>query len=437
MYKLRDLVADLEEAKTGFRQEIANQNRKTYIYTFCEHIATLFAKLSNIRMSHEIYGFKHPHRQWEGILALDIWYQLLYKNIDAQYQFDDKFIDMNPMARCRILDGKVEWKGELKSRDDMENLGLEWIDDEGDSDHAYIWDNNLWENFNDNAKRISTSRQSCTTPRDVLKKIREIVDDIDGHDTAVALLNDITSGFSEDSPDFTWFQQPGKVYSDQSKAVFSKYTNLHLGRAYEVMTPYEWHELTDNDVVDGQYVKPTWDVVPHQKKEVMMNHGFQALQDAIRVLKCNGVFNIYNSADGEIEEFDKNGPGKYSQGQCAIVIERVFSMLYKYLQFKSTTSETFQRHINIDSGYKYLDTETILGSDNEASGVYFYGGDEVKYLRYLDKLKGYKNFRGLTSDEKAVLSKFIDILTKNLTWDWRMENWNLCPLCQSNIPSSS
>ena len=50
-------------------------------------------------MSHEIYGFKHPHAQWEGMLALDIWYQMLYRKIDMQYCFDDRYLNMNPMYR--------------------------------------------------------------------------------------------------------------------------------------------------------------------------------------------------------------------------------------------------------------------------------------------------------------------------------------------------
>jgi len=77
MFALRNLEKDIYEAKIGFRDAIdrdADQDAKVYIYTFCEHLAKLFAKLSNIRMCHEIYGLKHPHRQWEGILALDIWY---------------------------------------------------------------------------------------------------------------------------------------------------------------------------------------------------------------------------------------------------------------------------------------------------------------------------------------------------------------------------
>jgi hypothetical protein len=54
-------------------------------------------------MSHEIYGFKHPHSEWEGILALDIWYQMLYKEIDSQYPFNEEYFDMNPMVRKSIV----------------------------------------------------------------------------------------------------------------------------------------------------------------------------------------------------------------------------------------------------------------------------------------------------------------------------------------------
>ena len=54
-------------------------------------------------MSHEIYGFKHPHSEWEGILALDIWYQMLYNEIDAKYPFNEEYFDMNPMVRKPIV----------------------------------------------------------------------------------------------------------------------------------------------------------------------------------------------------------------------------------------------------------------------------------------------------------------------------------------------
>lgn len=89
LYELKNLDNDLYTAKVKFREAIAETDSKAYIYIFCEHLAELFAKLSNIRMSHEIYGFKYPHSEWEGMLALDIWYQMLYKEIDAQYPFKD------------------------------------------------------------------------------------------------------------------------------------------------------------------------------------------------------------------------------------------------------------------------------------------------------------------------------------------------------------
>ena len=54
-------------------------------------------------MCHEIYGFKHPHHEWEGILALDIWYQMLYKAIDEKYPFDETKLGMNPMFRKKVL----------------------------------------------------------------------------------------------------------------------------------------------------------------------------------------------------------------------------------------------------------------------------------------------------------------------------------------------
>lgn len=70
----------------------------------------------------------------------------------------------------------------------------------------------------------------------------------------------------------------------------------------------------------------------------------------------------------------------------------MFSRLYKYLSFVSTTNEKFQSHINIDSGYKYLTTDSILKSDNSISNAYFdddgkHRGDEkVPYASYLTLL---------------------------------------------------
>ena len=142
LYSLGNLKKDLEDAKDKFRNVVVERDEKTYIYTFCEHLASLFAKLSNIRMSHEVYGFKHPHTQWEGILALDIWYQLLYKEIDAQYPFDDQYMNMNPHQKDG---GLVEW------------------------------DNDLWNVYKCNSNLIRNNRRENTTPRGVLKKICKMV----------------------------------------------------------------------------------------------------------------------------------------------------------------------------------------------------------------------------------------------------------------------
>ena len=43
--------------------------------------------------------------------------------------------------------------------------------------------------------------------------------------------------------DFPWFYQPGKVYSDSSKAVYSKHVNLHLGRAYDSLPAKTYCDL--------------------------------------------------------------------------------------------------------------------------------------------------------------------------------------------------
>lgn len=142
LFKLRNLRKDLEDAKDAFRQAVKDTDSKSYIYVFCEQLATLFAKLSNIRMSHVIYGFQHPHRQWEGILALDIWYNLLYREIDAKYPFDEAIFNRNPMT----VDG-----------------------------NDYSWDESLFKKIVENAKGIRDRRKECVTPRGVLKKIYTIV----------------------------------------------------------------------------------------------------------------------------------------------------------------------------------------------------------------------------------------------------------------------
>lgn len=164
LYELRNLKKDLEDAKVAFREAATQQDRKIYIYTLCEHLATLFAKLSNIRMSHEIYGFKHPHAQWEGILALDIFYNLLYREIDAKYPFDDRFMNMNPMQRRPLVrattnyvvmddgrrlllksGGSCAWNVDGATTEPAN--GFEWMLDETSDEFVYIWDSNLWSEY--------------------------------------------------------------------------------------------------------------------------------------------------------------------------------------------------------------------------------------------------------------------------------------------------
>ena len=168
----------------------------------------------------------------------------------------------------------------------------------------------------------------------------------------------------------------------------------------------------------------------------MIVAGYKALYDAFCVMKNEHVFNIFNSTANEVEEFNPEHAGSYSQGQCAIVIERVFSRLYRYLHFKSTTSEKLQTHINIDSGYKYLATDSLLANDNKNAGTYYDDGDDVSYLRYLEKISQYKNSSLLTDEEKTVLSQFIKVLSRKPA-QWLNENWNLCPLCKSISESFS
>ena len=220
LFTLRNLEKDIYDAKMGFRKSIADEtDAKVYIYTFCEHIAKLFAKLSNIRMCHEIYGFKHPHHEWEGILALDIWYQALYKEIDEQYPFDDKLMNMNPMTR----------------KENAADLGDDWTEDPYDSGYVCNWNSRLFDAYNVNANLIASTRKECVTPRGVLGKIYAIVQNF-GNDGGIQ-----KNGITENG--FSWFYQKGKVYSDPSKSMFTKYVNLHLGRAYEVMSAKDYCEL--------------------------------------------------------------------------------------------------------------------------------------------------------------------------------------------------
>ena len=268
LYELGNLKKDLEDAKVAFRNAITyidGQEQKTYqvyIYTLCEHLAELFAKLSNIRMSHEIYGFKHPHCQWEGILALDVWYNLLYREIDAKYPFNDNYLNMNPMQRRPLCiekgENQVEHRYVLMDNDrklylledktcswtkDASDIddGLEWMEDETFDEFVYIWDSNLWAEYYNNSQKITDTRKKCTTPRGVLAKVYRIVKGLEYKWETYLAQRD-------SDEDYMWFKQPGKVYShwdkwDESNK-YTKYVNLHLGRAYDVMSGREYFDLT-------------------------------------------------------------------------------------------------------------------------------------------------------------------------------------------------
>ena len=176
MFSLRNLAKDLDDAKTKFREAITyidsqdkEKTKQVFIYTLCEHIANLFAKLSNIRMSYIFYGFDHPHSEWEGILALDIWYNNLYKEIDAQYPFDEKYFNMSPMSR-RVkkkedntryyveADDGTKWylnaDGTVKDvpqwtwmNDDTEDVPTEG-ENKGEYKHVILWNEGLWQRYN-------------------------------------------------------------------------------------------------------------------------------------------------------------------------------------------------------------------------------------------------------------------------------------------------
>lgn len=195
------------------------------------------------------------------------------------------------------------------------------------------------------------------------------------------------------------------MYSDSSKGLYTKYVNLHLGLAYERMSEEDYHAISGKGMSNGKYVKPSSFNLDHAIFPAMIEQGIYALDDAFSAIKAKGLFNIFNSRDRKIEEFNESNARFYSQAQCAIVIERVFSGLYRYLQFKSTVGEKSLRHINIDNGYKYLSPETVLKSENPNSKSYYSNDDQVPYLRYLAKVEQYLSDGSdvLNADEKNVL----------------------------------
>ena len=189
-------------------------------------------------------------------MALDVWYNLLYKEIDAKYPFDDNLMNMNPMQRRQLCldgsikcvcmddgrklvlheDGTCEWDG---SGDDASNF--EWMPDETSSEFVYIWDSEIWRSFYNNSQAIRSTRRECTTPRGVLEKVQRIVRGLEYKWSAYVEQRD------EDG-DYIWFKQQGKVYTHwQDKSQFTKFVNLHLGAAYDAMTGKEYWELTKTD----------------------------------------------------------------------------------------------------------------------------------------------------------------------------------------------
>ena len=197
------------------------------------------------------------------------------------------------------------------------------------------------------------------------------------------------------------------------------------------MTAKEWWEFTHTSgqkPEDGKYSKPEGIPTPGQLV-AMVGAGFDALDDAFKVVKERHLFNILNSSTNTVEEFKPAEAKYYSQAQCAIALERVFNGIYEYLQFKTHTGCTYPRHVNVDNGYKYLDTESLLGSDHEV-GVYYDPSDRGKdYLRYLHVLDKYANDSGFgfTDYERAILTEFCQVL-KYTTFDWISETWDPCPL---------
>lgn len=89
--------------------------------------------------------------------------------------------------------------------------------------------------------------------------------------------------------------------------MYSKYTNLHIGAAYERMKPKEYCELMGVSPSSGKYQKPDFKTLDSAKrKEVvaaMVSGGCKALQDAFWVIKDEHLSNVFNSTTNAVEEF--------------------------------------------------------------------------------------------------------------------------------------
>ena len=110
--------------------------------------------------------------------------------------------------------------------------------------------------------------------------------------------------------------------------MFTKYVNLHLGRAYDVMTGKEYCELAevegtiDENTGKITYVKPRFSNVPvssvypdemtqRHLLDLMVESGFKALLDAFAVVQNEHLFNVFNSNIKVVEEFNETNARYY------------------------------------------------------------------------------------------------------------------------------
>lgn len=393
LFQLGNLEKDLEEAKLGFRQAVRDTDSRDHIHVLCSHLMGLFARLTNIRLCHEVYGTREAHSRWEGILALDIWYQLLYRAVDQRYPFDPSLSGVSPMAKLEIkgtqdgLARYVQWDGKNFLVDGYGAAsGLEFVtdprysvaQDPTSSGHALLWDHQAWERLAGIASETEGLRNDCQTPRGVLASIARIV--AEGVDSLQTSIMDRSSG------DYSWFDQTGNSYVDDTASQFTRHCNLHLGAAYEAMSPMEYCQLMGvAQGADGTWTRPAFSDPSHGVRDAMLRRGCETLADALAVVGLEQDLMVWNSSANRAEVFQEENSASYSQAQCAVAIERVFLRIYQYLHFRSTTKWDVPARVSLDSGYKYLTTETLMRNDNGGQ-VYFDPSDEVSYLRYLGKL---------------------------------------------------
>lgn len=133
------------------------------------------------------------------------------------------------------------------------------------------------------------------------------------------------------------------------------------------------------------------------------------------------------------------------------MIERIFSELYNYLHFKSTTNDVIQNHINIDNGYKYLTNDSLRGNENPVSNLYYDDSDgqnDHPYLSYVARLYDYisgsrdgkSSLHGVldNQDEVKVLEHAIEVVLSRPERQYFDEQgsslypkFDLCPFCNN------